>query len=125
MEEPTDTPTPTIEPTDIPIPPADTPPPVEEEPVQVSFSSDVLPIFEQRCFRCHGGEDVNNGFSVESYETVMQGSWNGIVIEPGNTENSYLFNLVSAGDMPKRGPRLLPAEIEAIRAWIEAGAPNN
>jgi len=121
----TSTPTPSLAPTDTPIPSTATPLPVEEEPVQISFSSDVLPIFEQRCFRCHGGEEVNNGFSVENYETVMKGSWNGTVVEPGDTEGSYLFNLVTAGDMPKRGPRLLPTEIETIRAWIEAGVPNN
>jgi len=127
MPEATGTPTSTstVAPTDTPILPAATPLPVEEEPVQISFSSNVLPIFQQRCFRCHGGEEINNGFSVENYETVMKGPWNGTVVEPGDTASSHLFNLVAAGDMPKRGPRLLPVEIEAIRAWIEAGAPNN
>jgi hypothetical protein len=68
---------------------------------------------------------VENDFSVENYETVMKGSWNGTVVEPGDAESSYLFGLVVSGEMPKRGPRLLPAEIEAIRAWIESGSPNN
>ncbi len=120
----TPTPTPTPVPTETLVPPTDTPPPVEES-APVSFTNDVQPLFDRRCFKCHGGEKMENDFSVESYETVMKGSWNGTVVEPGDTEGSYLLNLVSAGDMPKRGPRLLPAEIEAIRAWIEAGAPNN
>jgi hypothetical protein len=62
---------------------------------------------------------------MHSHETLMKGSWNGTVIEPGDAEESYLVELIVSGEMPKKGPRLLPAEIEAIIAWIEAGAPNN
>jgi hypothetical protein len=123
---PTDTPIPTPTPisTETPLPPTNTPTPVEES-VQVSFVNDVQPIFDRRCFNCHGGEKVENDLSVESYETVMKGSWNGTVLEPGNPDGSYLVELIESGEMPNRGPRLLPAEIEAIRTWVEAGAPNN
>jgi hypothetical protein len=120
----TDTPIPTSTPTKMPLPATDTPAPVEET-AQISFANDVLPIFDRRCFNCHGGEKVENDFSVETYEALMKGSWNGPVLEPGDPNSSYLVELIESGDMPNRGPRLLPAEIEAIRAWIEAGAPNN
>ncbi len=55
----------------------------------------------------------------------MAGSMNGPVIEPGNVENSYLIEQIVTGKMPKKEPRLLPAEIRLITAWVEAGAPNN
>lgn len=50
---------------------------------------------------------------------------NGPVIEPGDVENSYLIELIVEGKMPKKEPRLLPAQIRAITAWVEAGAPDN
>jgi mono/diheme cytochrome c family protein len=122
--EATDTPVPTSVPTETPLPPTATPTPVEET-APVSFAGNVQPIFDRRCLKCHGGEKMENDFSVQSYETVLKGSWNGAVIEPGNPDGSYMIELVESGEMPNKGPRLLPAEIEAIRAWIEAGAPNN
>jgi hypothetical protein len=80
---------------------------------------------ERRCTKCHSKDRVENDFSVESYASVMKGSWNGVVVEPGDAEGSYLLSLIVSGEMPSKGPRLLPGEIETIRAWIEAGAPDN
>jgi hypothetical protein len=119
---PTDTPVPS--PTDTPLSPTDTPLPIEES-IQVSFANDVFPILERRCLKCHGGDKVENGLSMQSYETVLKGSWNGAVIKPGDVEGSYLIDQIVSGEMPKRGPRLLPAEIETISAWVAAGAPDN
>jgi hypothetical protein len=33
--------------------------------------------------------------------------------------------MISTGAMPKRGPKLTPAQIQIITDWINAGAPNN
>jgi hypothetical protein len=52
-------------------------------------------------------------------------------ILPGDAANSYLFQKVTgaagiAGSrMPKGGSPLPPADIELLRQWINAGAPNN
>jgi hypothetical protein len=128
---PTDTPAPTATFTATPEPP--TPAPVDEEPEQagVSFAADIMPIMESRCIKCHGGigsdgsPRIEEGFDARTYEALMAGSWNGSVVEPGNAEASYLVELIVSGDMPKRAPRLLPGEIEAITGWINAGAPDN
>jgi mono/diheme cytochrome c family protein len=111
-----------------PSPPAEAaPPPPESAPAEsaVSFAAEVLPIFEQRCVKCHGGEKTNEGLALTSYANVMAGSWNGPVIEPGNVAGSYLIELITAGKMPKKGPHLLPAQIKTITAWVLAGAPDN
>jgi hypothetical protein len=58
------------------------------------------------------------------------------LVEPGNPEGSYLYDLVSqcdpmAGDvevshMPRNSPTLMPPEsVAMLRAWIEAGAQDN
>jgi hypothetical protein len=129
--EPTATPTPvptptptgasetsaTAEPTATPAPTVDL--------TNVSFSNNVLPIFEQHCTECHGGDEPKEGLRLTSHAEVMAGSMNGSVIEPGDVKSSYLIDQVVSGRMPKEGPKLTAAEIEIITAWVEAGAPDN
>jgi hypothetical protein len=97
----------------------------------VSFQDNVLPIFEQHCVKCHGGERpeggrrIEEGLILQTYADVLAGSFNGSVIEPGDVDGSYLIDQIVSGRMPKEGSRLTPAEIEIITAWVEAGAPNN
>jgi mono/diheme cytochrome c family protein len=101
---------------------ADTPPPGNDA---ISFQHDVQPIFNQICVKCHGGEEVKEGLSLKSYAEVMRGSDNGPIVVPGDPANSFLIEQIVKGEMPKRGPKLLPAQIRAITAWVEAGAPDN
>lgn len=91
----------------------------------ISFARDVQPIFNQICVKCHGGEDEKEGLSLKTYAEVMQGSDNGPVIAPGDPANSLLVDMIQKGKMPKRGPRLLPRQIQAIVDWVTAGAPDN
>lgn len=120
----------TATPTTSPTPTETTLPPAGEtstatDSAAISFSQDVLPVFEQRCVKCHGGDKTEEGLVLTNYADILAGSWNGPVVEPGNVADSYLVEQIESGKMPKKGPRLLPAEIRAIRAWIAAGAPNN
>jgi hypothetical protein len=134
--EPTATPTPPPTPTSTSVPTAApgiaaAPPTPTAAPAptvdlaNVSFANNVLPIFEQHCTKCHGGNEPKEGLRLTSHAEVMAGSMNGSVIEPGDVENSYLIDQVVSGRMPKEGPKLTPAEIEIITAWVEAGAPDN
>jgi mono/diheme cytochrome c family protein len=91
----------------------------------VSFSKDVLPIFESVCVKCHGGEKTEVSLVLKSYADVMAGSENGPVIDPGKSADSLLIELITNGKMPKRGTRLLPAQLRIITQWVDAGAPNN
>jgi len=96
-----------------------------------SFVDDVLPIFLERCAECHGGEDQSGGVVTEayldllSYEGVMAGSEYGTVIEPGDPKSSTLVDMIVSGEMPEEGDLVPAEEIEVIRAWVEAGAPDN
>ncbi len=121
---PTPTPTPLPGPTMTSVLPTSTATPSDGS-TTVSFSRDVLPILERRCVKCHGGEKTEEGLVLKTYAGIMKGSNNGPVINPGNVEDSLLISQVVSGKMPKREPRLLPAEIRLITAWVEAGAPDN
>lgn len=91
----------------------------------VSFANDILPIFNNSCNKCHGVEQVKEGLDMRTYETLMAGSFNGSVITPGSANDSFLVEQIINGEMPKRGQKLLPAQIQLIIDWINAGALNN
>lgn len=103
-------------------------------PRAVSFSEEILPIFERTCTSCHGGVDeagnkrAEEELDLSSYEGVMAGSSYGTVVEPGDADGSVLIEMISAGDMPSQddGPvdPLSAEEIELIKTWINEGAEN-
>jgi len=111
-------------------------------PSEVSFSSDVQPIFERYCIECHdsGGEGIAaSGFSVHDYDSVMKGTRFGTVVMPGSSISSTLYVVVARKTAPEihmppyhsealaegRGSPLSDQEIEIIQAWIDQGAQNN
>ena len=99
-------------------------------PDTVSFEADILPIFRSRCAECHGGEAdgevITEAYlNLVTYEGVMAGSEYGLVIEPGEPDESILVDMIESGEMPEEGELVPPEEIELIRAWIAAGAPDN
>jgi len=122
-----------LQPTNVPaqpetIAPASTdtvPAATEVSKTNVSFINDVMPIFERRCVKCHGGQQTKEGFDLKTYEGLMAGSFNGQVLEPGNANDSYLVEQIINGEMPKRGPKLTPSETQIITDWINSGAINN
>jgi mono/diheme cytochrome c family protein len=92
----------------------------------VSFSTDVMPIFEADCIICHGSL---GGWDASTYDSVMETGNNAPVVIPGDAENSLLAQKMvgtqTIGNiMPPAG--LLPEhEIQIILDWIETGAPEN
>ena len=95
------------------------------KPASVSFSKDVLPIFEQSCVKCHGGDKTEAALALKTYAQLTKGSENGPVIKPGDAANSFLVQQIVNGKMPKRANKLPQAQIDIIAAWVNAGAPNN
>jgi mono/diheme cytochrome c family protein len=120
----TETPVPTE--TDIPTDePTPTEAPTEAANTTISFVNDVYPIFDSRCVNCHGGQRIEEGLIMLSYDELMAGSKNGPVILPGDVEGSLLVELIANQEMPKRGPKLTPPQVQIITKWVAAGAPNN
>jgi hypothetical protein len=93
-----------------------------------------LEIFDQQCSTCHGATDPPEGLDLraQSFAASLVGKPSReqpqkLLVDPGHPESSYLMLKVQ-GDpsitgvqMPKGGA-LAPAQIEALRAWIAAGA---
>jgi uncharacterized membrane protein len=91
----------------------------------VSFASEIQPLLESRCINCHGGQKTEKELNLTSYEGVMAGSEDGPAVIPGDAANSPMAEMVANGKMPKRGPKLTPAQVQLIVDWINQGAQNN
>jgi uncharacterized membrane protein len=85
----------------------------------------VQPIFEQRCVKCHSGEDPAEGLRLTSYEEAMKGAGEEEVILPGQPEDSELVKRIKGEAEPRMPLNQAPLsddEIELIEQWIEDGA---
>jgi hypothetical protein len=98
------------------------PEPVAEVPTlegPPTFQNYVGPLLALKCTGCHG-DLATGGLNMLTYADLMKGSSNGAVIVPGNAADSILFQLQSAGG---HFANLTPEELEIIKQWIDAGAP--
>lgn len=96
-----------------------------EEP-QVNFNDQVSAVFRSRCNSCHNADQKKGGLNLETYSSMMQGGGSGKAVEPGDPDGSWLYQLVSHQEepkMPPNSPKIPDAELDTIRKWIEAGAP--
>ena len=84
------------------------------------FARDIQPVLESSCYTCHGPKQQMAGFRLDSKASAVK------VIDAGNAAGSALYRRVAGiGDqprMPMGGKPLTPAQIEAIKAWIDSGA---
>lgn len=91
-----------------------------------TFSSNILPIFKEKCVMCHG---ASGGWDGSNYKSVMESGENAPVILANNPQGSLLVQKLIGkqtigGSMPPGNP-LSQAEIDAIVSWITAGAMDN
>ncbi|MFM7250359.1 MAG: PSD1 and planctomycete cytochrome C domain-containing protein [Planctomycetaceae bacterium] len=91
------------------------------------FSQRVAPLLESHCAACHGAEKQEGGLRLDGLAGLSAGGATGAAIVPGSAAESLLFVAVSRVDdalaMPPEG-KLAEADVAAIRAWIDAGAPH-
>ena len=100
----------------------------------VSFETDVLPILESRCLKCHCGVDAKGkkrrpkaGLRLDGKGWILRGSSDNVVLVPGDSDASlfYTLTVLSSDDedrMPGRGKPLTEEQTETLRRWIAAGA---
>ena len=91
----------------------------------VDYSSEIQPIFDSNCISCHNGSH-NTGLDLRSYDAVMSGSNDGMVIVPNDMAGSLLYQLIGDGSMPSgNNPDLTDNEVSIIGEWIDEGALDN
>jgi mono/diheme cytochrome c family protein len=90
----------------------------------VSFAADIRPIFENNCWKCHGGAVQLSKLDLRSRDAALKGGQRGAAIVPGKAEDSRLYRVVAALEKPSMplGGKLSAEEIATIRRWIDQGA---
>lgn len=92
------------------------------------FARHIYPVLDTKCVSCHGTNKEQGALRLDSYESLMAGGKDGIVIAPRNPDGSLLLKNVT---LPPSDPHFMPAEgrtpltpdeIARIRAWVLAGA---
>ena len=93
----------------------------------VDYERDVRPILRDSCVHCHGPDESESGFRVDSRSVLLRGGDGGIAtVVPGDADASYLIDLVSHAEpgmeMPPDDDRLSDEAINTLRRWIDQGA---
>lgn len=90
---------------------------------EVSFENEILPIFRQHCFECHGEGNSEGELSLESVSAMIRGGHTGSPILSADLGNSELYlritSLSEGYRMPKRAKSLPQRDIEKIAQWIK------
>lgn len=98
------------------------------EGTKLVFQHVILPIFEAKCNKCHNEDKSKGDLRLDTYEMAMKGGENGSNIVAGKPDASLTIQriLLPMDDdehMPPEGKeQVTPAELAAIRYWIQAGA---
>jgi hypothetical protein len=98
------------------------PEPTVEAPVPSdapTFENYVGAVLAAKCTACHG-DLATAGLNMTTYASLMKGSSNGPVIVAGDSAGSKLFQIQSAGG---HFANLSTEDLQAIKQWIDAGAP--
>ena len=99
----------------------------------VTYATDIKPIFDTSCVKCHTGDKPKAHLHMDTLEGVLKGTKHGKIVTAGDSANSLLVKAVAHalpdqdGWMPpqhnKAGIKeLTPDLIGLIRAWIDEGA---
>jgi hypothetical protein len=96
-------------------------------PQTVDFGREVRPILSENCFQCHGPDSGARqaGLRLDTREGLLAKAG---VVTPGRAAESRLYQRISHAQPALRMPpphskkELRPAQVEALRRWIDQGA---
>jgi hypothetical protein len=86
------------------------------------FETDIAPLFASRCGKCHSQKVQKGALDLSSIGGLRRGGESGEPAIAETLDDSLLWTLVEARDMPPEGEaQLTEGEIELIRHWIVSG----
>jgi cytochrome c5/uncharacterized membrane protein len=94
------------------------------------YSTTIRPLFESRCYACHGPEKHKGDYRLDVRDIALRGGDSGSPgITPGEPMKSNVLRLMLLprdhdDAMPPEGKQAAtPEEITAVAHWIQGGAP--
>jgi mono/diheme cytochrome c family protein len=111
---------------DVKLPPA-------SDKKDVTYATDIKPIFDANCAKCHMGDRAKAKLHMDTLEGVLKGAKAGKIVTAGDSANSSIVKITAHATedkdewmppMPnKAGAKTLtPEQIGLVRAWIDQGA---
>jgi mono/diheme cytochrome c family protein len=101
-------------------------PPARASEARVDYARQVKPLLTRQCVSCHGAARTRAGLRLDTAAAALKGGQEGLVIRPGQGEDSpFILALRGEGSgerMPLNRPPLADAEIILLRDWIDQGA---
>jgi len=94
----------------------------------IDFARQIRPIFQTKCYACHGAEESEGGLRLDARKRALAGGDRGVVIVAGNSRASLLIRAVAGLEedlrMPPEdeGAPLSADQIARLRAWIDRGS---
>ena len=88
------------------------------ETTNMTYSKSIQPILESFCYDCHGRGLSQNGINFDTHAGVKAVADNGKLVGAISHAPGFVA-------MPQSAPKLSNCNIDKIKAWVNAGAPNN
>src|SRR5439155_17107593 len=101
--------------------------PTAKERKPVSYEKEIQPIFKARCLSCHKPEKKKGKLDLSTYADLMKGGKQGAPVKPGDPTKSLIVEMISGSEpeMPEKGDKLKPEQVDLISRWIQEGAKQN
>lgn len=97
----------------------------------VDYTKQIVPLWENYCIDCHGADDPDGEFALDTFAALMKGGEEGVAIVAGKSGESMLVKFLEGRSgrggknefmPPGKREKLKADEIALIKAWINAGA---
>jgi mono/diheme cytochrome c family protein len=95
----------------------------------VTYATDMKPIFQKACVKCHGPEKQKANLRLDNLAAALKGSDNGpVIVAPDSARSRLVHNIARLGaeddhmPPPGKGDPLTKEQIGLVRAWIDQGA---
>lgn len=84
----------------------------------VTYSGRVRPVLQTSCIGCHSGSAPSGGINLSTHAGVAAVANNGKLFGAISHQSGFVA-------MPLGGQKMPQCTIDQLKAWIDAGAPNN
>lgn len=93
---------------------------------EIDFNRDILPILTASCLDCHGPDEQESKFRVDSRVALLKGGDLGVpAIKPGDIAKSPLIKAITHEDPDLKMPpdeKLSDERIDLLKRWVQEGA---
>ena len=93
----------------------------------VSYEKDIVPIFKKSCIECHKPDKKKGKLDMSTYADLIKGGKQGNPVKAGADGKILLVEMISGTEpeMPEKGDKLKPEQVELISRWVQQGAKQN